>query len=390
MERRSFLRAGAGLALGAWTLRRGLAEGATPPRRVVVAGAGIIGASIAFHLARRGAAVTLVEKGEPAGGATARSFAWINATFSKQPWAYFLLNRLGIEAWHALEGQMQGDLGLSWGGSVEWYADAEPAAALRDQVRRHQAWGYATRLVDAAELARIEPRLRPGPVVTAAFSECEGHVDPVHATRRLIEAAAAAGATLRTRVELTGFDARGGVLRAVDTSAGKIEAERVVLALGVDTPRVAALAGLRVPLLDSPGTLVHTPPLPPSIGRVVLAPAAHMKQKGDGRIVLGRNFGGTPGSDATREAAERLLKDAAAHYPALADAGIEALTVGWRPLPQDELPIVGAPAAAPWAYLAVMHSGVTLAPLVGRLAADELLDGVRSELLEPFRLARFG
>ena len=59
----------------------------------VIAGAGIIGSSIAYHLARRGAQVTLLEKGEPAGGTTEKSFAWINATFSKQPWHYFLLKR---------------------------------------------------------------------------------------------------------------------------------------------------------------------------------------------------------------------------------------------------------------------------------------------------------
>jgi glycine/D-amino acid oxidase-like deaminating enzyme len=356
----------------------------------VVAGGGIVGASIAWQLARRGAAVTVIEKGEPAGGATARSFAWINATFSKQPWSYFLLNRLGIEAWHVLDGQLGGASGVTWGGGLEWYAEEDAARALREQVGRHQAWGYPTRLVEPSEIGRLEPRLVPGPMTAAAFSECEGHVDPVLATQRLLESARAAGATLRTRVEATGFDVAGGTLRAVRTSAGEIEADAVVLALGVDTPRIAALAGLRVPLVESPGTLLHTAPVPRTIGRVILAPSAHLKQKPDGRVVVGRNFGGTPGTEMAPAEAERLLRDAARHYPALAGAAIEKVTLGWRPLPKDELPIVGADAAAPWAYLAVMHSGVTLSPLIGRLAADEVLEGVRSELLAPFRLARFG
>jgi glycine/D-amino acid oxidase-like deaminating enzyme len=390
MDRRSFLRGGAATTLAAFTARRGLTDGLARPQRVAVVGAGIVGSSIAWHLASRGAAVTLIEKAEPAGGATARSFAWINATFSKQPWSYFLLNRLGIEAWHVLDQQLGGASGAAWGGSLEWYAEAGPAAALREQVRRHQGWGYPARLVDAPDLTALEPRLAPGPVAAASFSECEGHVDPEHATRRLVEAARSAGGVVRTGVDVTGFDARSGALRAVLTSAGEIEADRVVIAAGVDTPRVAALAGLRVPLIDSPGTLVHTAPTARLMERVVLAPAAHIKQKPDGRVVVGRNFGGTPGSDATPEAAERLLRDAAAHFSGLAGARIEKVTVGWRPLPKDELPVVGSDPAAPWAYLAVMHSGVTLAPLVGRLATDEMLDGVRSELLDPFRLARFG
>ena len=65
------------------------------------------------------------------------------------------------------------------------------------------------------------------------------------------------------------------------------------------------------------------------------------------------------------------------------------MTLGYRPLPADEFPIVGTGAARPDVYLAVMHSGVTMAPLMGRLAAIEILDGVRAEPLEPYRLARF-
>ena len=65
------------------------------------------------------------------------------------------------------------------------------------------------------------------------------------------------------------------------------------------------------------------------------------------------------------------------------------MTVGWRPLPEDGHPVIGFSAAAPKVYIAVMHSGVTLAPVVGRLAATEILDGVGVELLEPYRLERF-
>src|SRR5437588_13097535 len=94
---------------------------AAAPDRVVVAGGGIIGANLAYRLAKRGAAVTLLERTRPASGATANSFAWINATYSKQPRAYFELNRLGIEAWQQLDREIAGELPLRWGGSVEWY-----------------------------------------------------------------------------------------------------------------------------------------------------------------------------------------------------------------------------------------------------------------------------
>jgi glycine/D-amino acid oxidase-like deaminating enzyme len=144
-----------------------------------------------------------------------------------------------------------------------------------------------------------------------------------------------------------------------------------------------------VPLKDSPGVLVHTPPRPRALERVVLAPGAHMKQKADGRIVAGVGFGGTPTTDASRAEGEQLLAEAARFLPALSAAGVEKVTLGWRPLPKDDHPIVGVSDKAPDVYVAVMHSGVTLSCLIGRLAAVEILDRVSVELLEPYRLSRF-
>ncbi len=78
--------------------------------------------------------------------------------------------------------------------------------------------------------------------------------------------------------------------------------------------------------------------------------------------------------------------------PAFAKSEVEKVTLGWRPLPQDDFPIVGfptAPTARRDVYITVMHSGVTLSPLVAHLAAIEILDGVDAEPLAPYRPARF-
>src|SRR5882724_11550316 len=98
-----------------------------PRKRVVIAGGGIMGASIAWHLARRGADVTLVEKSHPAAGTTLDSFACINATFSKQPRGYYELNLQGIAEWRRLEREMQAPPEIQWGGSVEWYSQEADA-----------------------------------------------------------------------------------------------------------------------------------------------------------------------------------------------------------------------------------------------------------------------
>ena len=84
----------------------------------------------------------------------------------------------------------------------------------------------------------------------------------------------------------------------------------------------------------------------------------------------------------------RVIDTASAHCPSLGDAEVESVGVGWRPLPVDGLPIVGHVPDAPRVYLAAMHSGVTLAPIIGHLAAMEILDGVSVDLLSDFRIGR--
>lgn len=359
--------------------------------RIVIAGGGILGASLAYQLARRGAQVTLIERDAAASGATSKSFAWINATFSKQPWSYYQLNRLGMLGWRHLDAELEGELGVRWGGSVEWYADAERAGQLREEVRKHAAWGYPAHMIEPSKLATLEPHVSAGPVAGASYSTDEGHVDPVHATLALVKRASQLGARIEEQTAVTGIDTRNGRLRAVRTGKGDIEADLLIVACGVDSGRVAAMAGLRVPLKDSPGVLVHTTPQAALVNRVVLAPGAHMKQKPDGRIVTGVGFGGTPTTDDSREAGERFLYGAAAAVvPALKDATLDRVTLGWRPLPSDGFPVVGFAPGRRDVYITVMHSGVTLSPFVSRAAATEILDAVDVEPLQPYRLARFG
>jgi glycine/D-amino acid oxidase-like deaminating enzyme len=197
MDRRRF----AAVCAGAFVASRRIALGAGSRPRVLIVGAGIVGASIAYHLARRGADVTLVEKQRPAAGATGSSFAWINSTFSKQPRSYFELNRMGMAAWARLAQELAGDLDVQWNGAVEWYPPGADAERLRGEVRRHQQWGYAARLLDGDELPRLLPGVSAGPVGAGAFSEHDGAVDPVHAVdvptafgvrKRLVERGAAA------------------------------------------------------------------------------------------------------------------------------------------------------------------------------------------------------
>jgi len=385
MNRRKFLQVSAGVSVAAL-----LPEGARgAPARIVVVGGGIVGTSIAYHLVQRGAQVTLVEKSKPAAGATGSSFAWINATFSKQPRNYFDLNLLGIFGWRRLDREFSGELELQWGGCVEWHTGGAAADALRKDVARTQQWGYPVHLVDQIEFRRLLPFVMPEPFAAASFSEREGTLDPVFVTQTILDRAKRLGARVLYPCEVTGLVRSGNRVSAVETTKGRVELDTLVLASGVDTPRLAAMAELRVPLKDSPGVLAHTAPLEPLLDRVALGPAAHMKQNPDGRVVTGSDFGGTPVTDSSTAFGERLVARAATYLPELAQTKLESVTLGWRVMPQDEYPILGFADRCPNLYIAATHSGVTLAPVIGQFASMEILDGARVEILAPYRLSRF-
>lgn len=400
MKRRQFIQLGTGLALGVLAGQR---TSARAKDRIIIVGGGILGASMAYHLSRRGAQVTLLERTAPAAGATGKSFAWINANFSKQPRHYHLFSRLGVQAFRTLQQEVGVDLGARWTGTVEWYTNPERAEELRRMVRQQQEWGYPIRVIGNEEFARLEPRIKPVTAVTATFSELEGSVDAAKATHALLGRAEAAGATVVYPCEVLGIDARSGSGAMLKTTRGEFQGDMAVLACGVDMPKLAALVGAHAPLVRSPGIVVRTAPQATSVRHVLVTEDTHFRQQADGRFVIGDDYGPPPTEihrqlDAEPQGfpdrsfadlhGQRIRHQAARYLPSLANVRIDSVSLCWRPLPKDGFPIVGFAPQSSKVYLAVTHSGVTLGPLLGELAALELLDGVQVDLLEPYRPGR--
>lgn len=386
MHRRHFVGT-LGLATAALATRS-VRLSARAPQRIAVVGGGIMGASIAYHLAKRGAAVTLLEKRAPATGATANSFAWINAG-SKRPRGYYELNHLGMAGWRRLQHELGPRLVMQWGGTVQWQAEAAQAEAVRRAVTAQQAWGYSTRLVDGPEMRRLVPMLEPGPVSAGSFCDEEGTVDPVAATTLLLDAAVGHGALVRHPAAVSAFDLAGAAVRGLRVDNETIAVDAVVIATGVEMPVLGTLLGVDVPMAESPGLLAHTRPHARLLERIIVAPGATLKQLPNGEIVTGVDFGGSPSRDTSAAMGHRLLEGAGRFVPRLTDATLDRVTLGFRVLPADGQPIIGRVRSRPNVYLAAMHSGITLAPVVGQLAAIELLDQVEVELLTPYRLERF-
>jgi glycine/D-amino acid oxidase-like deaminating enzyme len=371
----------------------------SPQPHILVVGAGLIGASIAYHLSILGAKVTVIDKQGPASHASRGTFAWINASYAKQPQHYHSLSQQSVEAWHQLQQQL--NIPVKWGGSLEWFSDEARQQKLIRQIVEQQNWGEPAGIISAAQASSLEPHVDFTGASNIAFSENDGAVDPVLATRILLQASTSMGAQLIYPSELSDTLYDGTRLVAAKTTTGRIMADKIVLATGAATDIVKKIAKIDIPQRSTPGAIVITAPLPPILNRIVAAPGVHVHQRLDGRIVMGEQAGAPkndahnkrlatranhfPSKEIAHQHGQRILDIAIQYVPGLRDAQIEQVHIGWRPLPVDGHPVLGYSTNRASVYLAMMHSGVTLAPIVGRLVAQEIMSGKPIQQLENYR-----
>jgi len=391
-------------------------------RRCAVIGAGVLGASVAARLAGPGMHVVLLDQDQP-GRATSRwSFAWLNSN-DKGPRLYHELNHAGIRAWAELATDLDGPAWYRPAGNVELATDDTARAELAARVRRLTEWGYPAHLVDAAEASRLEPSLRTQEPAArnaaAAWFPGEGYLLTEPLIARLVRYATSRGAQLLTGEQgrVVGFDTDPIRVR---TAAGTVlEADEVVCCAGRWVPELAALAGAAspapaagadsampwvsaapVPLENwaepgatAPGFVVRVGPVD-GIGpkRVVHAPEIYLRPHSGGLVHLEAPDAAvdlhTPEPDLRRWAGE-LLRRARRTVRGLDHATVADYQVCVRPMPADGQSIVGRLSGAEWLYIAVTHSGVTLAAHLSRLIAAELTAGTPAAELAPYRPNRF-
>jgi len=363
--------------------------------KVIVIGAGVIGASAAFRLAQAGADVTVLEAGRVGGGTSGISFAWTNS-HNKPPRAYHDLNVAGMRAHAGLQEEFGGTPWWHRGGSVEWEL-LEGRAAQAENVERLKSWGYAAEWITPCDLAELEPDIDPAMVGDApiAYFPEEGWLDPVPYAHAMLSAARRHGARVvcgARVVELVlAGDRVSGVLMA---DGARHEADVVVNCAGRWVNDPVRDAGLHLPLAPTVGFLVFTPPVATSLSRVVRTPIVHARPDGAGRLMLISNTANSMLSIDTRPSAEMaeardLVARARRLLPSIGDVSPEAARIAIRPIPGDHLSAVGPMPRVRGYYLAITHSGVTLSPFLGAAIADEVVRGRERGELAEFRPGRF-
>ena len=364
--------------------------------KVIVIGAGVMGASAAYRLALAGAEVTVLEATRIGGGTSGISFAWTNA-HRKPPKPYHDLNVAGMKAHAALREEFGATPWRHGGGSLEWLPESG-RAAQRENIEQLLAWGYAVEWIDRNQALELEPDIDPAVIGDApiAFFPEEGWLDPVvYAHAMLAAAQRRHGARLMCGARVVDLIMRGDRVAGVRLGDGVMhEADVVVNCAGRWTNEVVREAGLHLPLAPTVGFLVFTPPVASSLRRVVHSSVINVRPDGAGRLLL--HWDPTdatirfdsPRSPSMPEARD-LVRRARTLLPSIGEVEAEAVRIAIRPIPRDHFSAIGPVPRVSGYYLAITHSGVTMSPFLGAVVADEVMRGIQRGEVADFRPARF-
>lgn len=348
------------------------------PPRIVVIGAGILGAAITYNLAMRGADVLLLDEGpEPACGVTGRAFGWVNVVNGTPGHASYALWCKAVAEYRHLRAALPQALSDARPGSLIWRETPEATEQFADLHRRA---GEDVEVLPRSIVAAWEPGLRRVPEC-AVFSRSDLALDPARLARTYVEAALAAGGAARFGERVAAIDTKNGRVAGLRLADGAVEADIVVMAAGSAIHGLAGGIGIDVGVETSPALLLRYACDTAVIGRILRGPRLEIRQAGDNSLLVAKSYvddGTGNGPQAIGAQMLAVMRDELA----LADTvRLTGAAVGQRPVFADGLPRLGFLPQVEGLYVAVGHPGVILAPLIGRLTAEEIVDGRRTEMI---------
>ncbi|MFI9030663.1 NAD(P)/FAD-dependent oxidoreductase [Streptomyces sp. NPDC053560] len=383
--------------------------------RVVVIGAGIVGAACARELALAGGfRVTVVDRGGAAEATTAHGEGNVLVS-DKGPGPELRLAQLSRRLWPETLAAVAGRSpraadavrAVEWdpkGGIVVATTEAGAAELTRFAAAQRTA-GVRADALDAAALAAAEPHLTRDHTAALHYPE-DAQVQPAAAAAALLGDALTHGATLRTGCEVLGARTRGGRLTAVRTAEGDLPADLFVNAAGPWSGRLATRLGAPVDVRPRRGDILVTAPLPPTVFHKVydadyvgavgssaedLQTSAVVEATRGGSVLLGSSRRRAGFDDRLRpEVLSAIAAKALRLFPGLADVAVMRAYGGFRPYVPDHLPVIGADPRLPGLWHASGHEGAGIGLSLG--TARLLSDLVRGNAPEidpaPFRVDR--
>ena len=353
---------------------------------VAVVGGGIVGLASAHALAGRGADVTVFEKGSLGGGSTERSAGGIRAQFSTP--VNVELSLASMAVWAAFDDRFGVDIGYRRPGYLFLARDAETARAFESQVATQNERGVPSELLDPEEAAERCPELRTEAFVAATYSPTDGFADPHLAVQGFAEAAREAGVEIRTKTTVSDLHRDGSAVTGLTADGEHVEADFVVNAAGPWARRVAAMAGVEIPVTPKRRQMAVVDPeipVPEDVPLTIdLDTGSYFRPEREGAALVGGHFedadpDANPDGFARKldfdwaaEAVERA-GDCAGYFGP--DSRIRRGWAGLYAVTPDHHPILEA--TVPGLVQAVGFSGHGFqhAPATGRLVAELVFDG---------------
>jgi sarcosine oxidase subunit beta len=337
--------------------------------RIVVAGAGAIGASVAFHLALKGERdVVLADRGEVAGGATGKAMGGVRQQFSTTPEVRLAQASIGFFE----------ELGAPFFEQVGYLFLATTPEGLEELEARRELQAGLGVPVEHAQPSSLLPGLRMDDVLGAVWCAADGVADPPAVTRELVRRAVELGVELRE-----GTDAR------------EVDGEMLVIACGAHSSELGAERGVHLPVRPLCRQLVETSPveaLPHGLPMTVEAETGfHFRRVGERLRLAMAETQARWGFEETVDwqLAADWLRRLHHRFPPAVDAEIATAWAGLYDMTPDAHPIIGRVTEGVYVACGFSGHGFMQSPAVGRALAEEILGG-RSEFdLSPFRLERF-
>jgi sarcosine oxidase subunit beta len=364
---------------------------------VVVIGGGVVGCSIAYHLARRGQRDVVVLERETVGaGTTSKAAGGIRSQFPTETEIRFSLEAIGVFERFAEE--FGADIGYRKIGYLFLISDPEDLAGYRERMALQRRLGVDVREITPSEAKAIVPALRVDDLIAAVWGPTDGMAGPAEVTNGFARRARELGARIVEGVDVTGIDVERGRVRGVRTSQGAIDAPIVINAAGPVAARVGRLAGVDVAVHPRRRHIFFTEPFPEIPGPVPLttdrASGFYFRKEME-QLLLSPGDVEDIGEDFTvpvdRARIDETVEKALHRIPIVEKARIAGGWAGLRPLTPDDHAIIGWAPGVEGFFLAVGFGGHGFqhSPATGRYVSEWLLDGKPSLDLSLFDPGRF-
>lgn len=354
-----------------------------PTAQIVIIGGGVMGASTAYHLARRGCTdIVLLERQPFFGmGATGKCAGGIRYQFSTE--INIRLSLLSLPMFDRFEEELAQPIGLRRDGYLFLLTNEDDVAAFRRHVALQRSLGVPTEWLDGDEVRRRAPLLAADDVLAGTFHAGDGLADPNSVVMGYINAARRLGVRAFTSVEVTGVTTRQGRVTGVVTPQGDIACESLVNAAGPWSARVSEMAGVPLPVTPLRRQMLTTtalPEIPKDFPFIIdFAQSLYFHREGEGVLTGQSNPHERPGYDESVDADWELahMEAAIRRLPVLERAGRAAHWAGLYEVTPDAHPIIDAVASLAGYYLITGFSGHGFmhGPGAGLLLSEIILDG---------------